>query len=273
MAYETFARRLTTLLTSGLRQVCQVTISDVSQRSYDEYIGRLESPTLMVPLTISPLTGTGTVQFSLPIALAAVDHMLGGPGGRQPVRTLTDIETSLLRGLLDQIVGVLRYALEPIVALEPTVGTIEYNPQFVQAAGAADAVVVGEFELVIGQERSPLRISLPLAALLPRLNATRRRDGTAAPEEPGAGALARLRDRVGDLPLDVALQFDAIALSPSRILALSAGDVVPLGHRVGAPLTLHAGGVRFAGAVAGKAGTRLAALVVHGPIVHPKEPA
>ncbi|MGH3494946.1 MAG: hypothetical protein ACRDQ1_17155, partial [Sciscionella sp.] len=28
MAYETFARRMTTLLTSGLRQVCPVTLSE-----------------------------------------------------------------------------------------------------------------------------------------------------------------------------------------------------------------------------------------------------
>lgn len=267
MAYETFARRLTTLLTSGLRQLCQVTVSDISQQSYDDYIGGLDSPTLITPLAIPPLAGTGTMQFSLPITLAAIDHMLGGPGGKQPVRTLTDIEATLLRGLLDQIVGVLRYAMEPIVAFEPLAGAIEYNPQFLQAAGAADAMIVGEFEMSIGQERSPLRISLPLAALLPRL-AQRPREAAAASDRSDQAAV---RERLADLPLDVSLQFEPVGLSPSRVLSLAVGDLVPLAHRVGAPLSVHAGGIRYARAVAGKAGTRLAALVVEGPSGTAKE--
>lgn len=270
MAFETFARRLTTLLTSGLRQLCHVTPTDVRQQSYDDYIGGLESPTLIVPLGIVPLPGTGTVQFSLPIALAAIDHMLGGPGGRQPTRTLTDIETSLLGGLLDQVIGVLKYALEPIVALQPTIGTVEYNPQFLQAAGASDAMIVGEFEMVIGQERSPLTISLPLASLLPRLNAQRPHDVPADANLRDA-ATKRVRERLGELPLDVSLRFDPVGLSPTRVLSLAVGDLVPLTHRVGAPLTVHAGGVRYAHAVAGKSGNHLAALVVDGPSGTPKE--
>lgn len=265
MAFETFARRLTTLLTSGLRQICQVTVSDISQQSYDDYIGGLENPTLVVPLSIAPLPGTATMQFSLPITLAAIDHMLGGPGGRQQSRTLTDIEATLLRGLLDQIMGVLRYSIEPIVPMDPVAGAIEYNPQFVQASSASDAVIVGEFEMSIGEERSPLTISLPLASLLPRLNAQRPRESSQEADEKAALAAVRLRERLSDLPLEVSLQFDQVALSPTHILTLAVDDLVPLAHRVGAPLTVHAGGVRYARAVAGKSGTRLAALVVEGP--------
>lgn len=271
MAYETFARRLTTLLTSGLREVCTVAVADIGQRSYDDYVGALESPTLMVPLAIAPLPGSGALQFSLPVALAAVDHMLGGPGGRQPTRTLTDIELGLLRGLLDQIAGVLRYALEPIVAIEPVVGAVEYTPQFLQVAGASDAMIVGEFDLAIGAEHSLLTIALPLASLLPRLNAQRPRETEAGDLAALSGAAAALRQRVGELALDVSLRFEPVVLTPARILSLAVGDVVPLTHRVGAPLTVHAGGTQYARAVAGKSGTRLAALVVSGPGASPKE--
>lgn len=271
MAYETFARGLTTLLTSGLRQLCQVSVADISQQSYDDYIGGLESSTLIAPLTIAPMPGTGTIQFSLNIALAAIDHMLGGPGGTQPARPLTEIEVGLLRGLLDQILGVLRYALEPIVAFEPIAGAIEHSPQFLQAAGAADAMIIGEFDLVIGRERSPLTIGLPLSALLPRLEAQRPRDAAASPNaEHPAGAV--LRDRLADVELAVSLQFDAVSLSPAHILSLAEGDIVPLSHQVGAPLSVHAGGTRYARAVAGRAGTRLAALVVEEPNTTVKEP-
>src|ERR1700722_17168239 len=103
MTYEAFARRLTTVLTSGLRQVCQVTVTDILQQSYDDYISGLATPTLMVPNEIAPLIGPGVREMSLPVTLAAIDHMLGGPGGQQQNRGLTDIETSLLDGLLEQM--------------------------------------------------------------------------------------------------------------------------------------------------------------------------
>ena len=273
MAGETFARRLATLLTSGLRAVSQVAVTDISQRSYDEYTGALPTPTVIAPLAIAPLPGTGTIQFELSAALAAIDHMLGGPGGAQPVRTLTDIEMSLLSGLLDQIVSVLRYALEPIVDVEPTIGPVEYNPQFVQAAGPAEAMIVIEFALTIGQERSPLSISLPLTPMLPWLDVQRPHDATADGTAARRTA-ARVREHLAELPLDVCLQFDGLALSSARVLTLAVGDLVPLPHRVGAPLSVHAGGARIARAVAGKSGTRLAALVVEGPGAgaSPKEP-
>ena len=263
MAYETFARRMTTLLTSSLRQVCQVTITDISQQSYEEYVTGLEAQTLLVPLTLPPLAGTGVLEFSLPTALTAIDHMLGGPGGQQAARTLTDIETTLIRGLLDQITHTLRYALEPIAAVTPTLGPIEYNPQFVQAAGATDAVVIGEFDLLVGNERCVMTLCFPLASLLPKLMAQRPRDGADSEDATAAAALARrLRDRLGDVPLDVSIRFAPVSLSPDRILTLAEGDLLTLDHRSGAPLTVQAGGISFGSAVAGKSGNRLAALVV-----------
>jgi flagellar motor switch protein FliM len=265
IAYETYARRLTTLLTSGLRQVCQVSVSEISQQSYEEYVTGLESQTLLVPFTAAPLAGTGVLQFSLPVALAAVDHMLGGPGGEQAARPLTDIETSLVRGLLEQMTGVLRYALEPIIAVTPVLGAIEYNPQFVQAAGATDPVVVAELEMVIGSESCRATLCMPLGPLLPVLLAQRPRAAEDDDAEGVAAAAQRVRERLGEVPLEVSVEFRPLTLSPARILTLRPGDVLSLPHRVGVPLTVRAGGTVYASAIAGKSGSRLAALIVDTP--------
>ena len=265
MAFETFARRLTTLLTSGLRQVCKVTVVDISHKSYEEYVTDLGTQTLMVPISIPPLTGTGILQFALPTALTAIDHMLGGPGGKQAPRTLTEIETTLLRGLLDQMVEALRYALEPIVAITPSIDSIEYNPQFVAAASATEAVMIGEFEMVVGTETSPMTVCLPLAPLLFKLTAHRVRADSADAALANTEMARQLRERLGDVPVDVTVRFSPVDLSPSRVLTLVEGDIVTLDHRVGAPLTVRAGGVSFAKAVAGKSGNRLAALIVQTP--------
>jgi flagellar motor switch protein FliM len=270
MAYETFSRRMTTQLTSALRQVCQVNLHEISQQSYEEYVTGLPVQTLLAPISVPPLSGTGVLEFGLPIAQAAIDHMLGGPGGPQVARPLTDIETTLVRGLLEQMVATLRYSLEPVVAVNPALGQIEYNPQFVQAASATDAVVVGEFDMLVGKESGRLTLCLPLAALLPKLSAQKIRERDEDAELAAASTAARLRERLGDVPVDVCVQFAEVPLSPQQILTLAVGDVLPLTHRVGAPLTLHAGGVAYGRAVAGKSGSRLAALVVDTP-QHPRQ--
>jgi len=271
LAYETFARRLTTVLTSGLREVCLVTVTDITQLSYDEYVGTLSTPTLMVPMSLPPLAGTAVLEMSLGVALAAIDHLLGGPGGKQQTRTLTDIETTLFRGLIDQMLSVLQYSLEPMIAIEPTAGSIEYTPQFLQAASAADAVIVAEFAMAIGKEECRLTVCIPLAPLLPRLATHRPRD--AALEDSAAAIAAatrRMRNRLSDVPLEISVRFEPVHLSPARILSLAVGDVLVLDHRVGAPLSVEASGVTFARAIAGKSGTHLAALVVGTPTELPR---
>ena len=95
-----------------------------------------------MPVEISPLR-PGALQLSVSAALAAIDQMLRpARAAAQPVRH--HIETSRAP-VIDQILGVLGYALEPVIPVEFEVGQIEYNPQFLQIATAADAVVIGEF--------------------------------------------------------------------------------------------------------------------------------
>ena len=266
MAYDTFARRMTTLLTSSLRQLCQVTHVDIEQQSYEEYVTGLEPQTLMAMLEVPPLQGTGILQFSLPIALAAIDHMLGGPGGAQLSRPLTDVEMVLVRGLLEQIVGTLQYSFESVVPIRAKLNDIEYNPQFAQAASASDSVVVAKFDMVVGSEQCRATLCLPLAQLLPRLTTHRPRgEGPDETGPAGVSAVQRLRDRLGEVPLEVNVRFTPAALSTEAILALSVGDVIPLRHRVGAPLGVEAAGETFAHAIAGRAGQRLAALIVTNP--------
>lgn len=265
MSYETFARRLTTLLTSGLRQLCQVSLIAIEHQSYEEYIANVSAPTILSVLDMGALPGTALFEFSVPTALACVDYLLGGQGGDQPVRQLTDLETTLLRGLIEQMLSVLRYALEPIVGAEPTLRTIEFNPQFVQAAGATDSVIVGSFQMKVGNQACVSTLCIPFTSLAPRLLDGRdRKAKTAAERAAGQQTAEQVRKALGGVPVQVALTFEPVTLTPAQIIGLAPGDVVPLRHRVTEPLAVESGGVTFAHALAGRQGSRLAGLVVSG---------
>lgn len=264
VTFETFARRLTTLLTSSLRQVCHVSPKDISQQTYDEFVISRETPTLIVPLSLPGIQASAVMEFSLPVALAAIDHMLGGPGGPQPERTLTDIETTLLTGLLEQIVGVFAYAMEPVAMLDPSVGAIEYNAQFVQVVPGNDVTLVALFEMRIGKESTELALCIPLAPILPKLNAQRISADKAAAAQSAASSEARvIENRLRGTSVDIAVQFESVPMATRQALELEVGDVIPLGHRVGAPLAVKVGDVTYADAVAGRAGNQLAVQITN----------
>jgi flagellar motor switch protein FliM len=262
MSYETFARRLTTLLTSGLRQICQVSLVAIEHHSYEEYIATLDPMTVLSVLDIDPLPGTAVMALSVPTALACVDHMLGGPGGDQPTRQLTDIEAGLLRGLIEQMLGVLQYASESTTGMKPTLRNIEYNPQFVQAAGASDGMIVISFDMRVGSQVCVTTLCLPFASILPRLSVGRERATTAAERLAHEHSATQVRRALGSVPVEVSVTFDSIELTPAQIGRLEPGDVISLNHRVTSPLKIESAGTTFAHALAGRQGSRLAGLVV-----------
>src|SRR5437763_8639354 len=104
IANETFARQWTTLLSSTLRAVSQVSLRKIEQFTYDEYIREIPNPSYLAVLALRPLAGTAVLHLPLPVVMAAVDRLVGGPGSaRQPRRGVTEIEASLLRTLKGRI--------------------------------------------------------------------------------------------------------------------------------------------------------------------------
>jgi flagellar motor switch protein FliM len=267
LSYETFGRRLGTLLTSGLRQLSTVNLVAIEHQTYEEYAAGLESSTLMALLDIAPLPGTAIFEMSLPTALACLDYMLGGPGGEQPTRQLTDIEASVLRTLFEQMLAVLRYATETTVGMEPVLRSIEYHPQFVQPVPAADTVIVASFEMRVGNQMCVATLCIPFSSLQPRLQIGKEGHVQTSKERAAQEHSAhQIRAAMGNVPVDVAVKFRPIQLTPQDVIALAAGDVINLNHPVSSPLSVDSGGVTFAHALAGRQGSRLAGLVIGTPM-------
>jgi flagellar motor switch protein FliM len=264
LGFDGFARQATTVFTSSLRTVCQVSLNTIEQRSYAEYVDSLDASTYLTLFSADPMPGLGVLEIPLAATMACVDHMLGGPGhGDQPERPLTEIESGVIGGLIERLLGEMRYSLAPLVPLDPAVTGVEYSPQFAQVAGAADVMVVSSFDLRIDERQHRVTVCLPFSGLLPHLAAA------AAPAPASdrervkrAEAAERLQARFETVPLDVAVRFRTTRLGPDALAELKPGDVVRLNHPGSAPLDVTVDDTTFAHATAGAQGQRLAALIV-----------
>ena len=261
---ETFARQFANVLASTLRAVSHVTLTSVEQLTYDEYIRSTEAPTYLAILSLDPLPGAGILHLPLSVAMSAVDRLLGGSGaGSYPNRPLTDIESGLVRGLTQRILRELSYAFESLVSIDAQLVVQESNPQFAQIAAPTEMVVVATFDMRIGEQTGQASLCLPFSSLQNVLDGFvgKSHFGGQGPEQRNEAA-ERLAQRLQHADVDVSVAFNPITLSSGDIVGLAPGDVVPLQHRVDAPLTVRVAGLPCYAAVAGRKGKRLACLVV-----------
>lgn len=262
---ETFARQFTTVLSTALRSVCQVSMTAVGPQTYDEYIRDVPNPSYLAVLGLAPLSGSALFHIPLPVVMAAVDRLLGGSAeGTMPSRALTDIEASLIRDLLVRVLRELSYAFESLVTgLDPEVRLQESNPQFAQVAAATDMVVVCDFDIRIGAQHGRASLCIPFSSLQPVLDEVGERAGADAQTGvDAAGVRSALSDRLGGARVPVSIRFAEITLSSAEIVELRAGDVIPLHHPVESPLTVSVDGVDRFTAVPGRRGQRMACVVV-----------
>jgi flagellar motor switch protein FliM len=266
IVFEQYARSCSTLLTTRLRAVSNVSLLAIEQLTYDEYIGTLTSPTVVGAVTVAPLPGQILLELPLSTAMASIDHMLGGPGGSQPARQLTDVEVPLLRGLFERMLGELRYGFEQLVDITPRLGALEYNPQFIRAAAPSDPVVVASFEMKVGAEETVASVCLPFTTILPVLRHDKQDEKLSEAEQAmRRNAQQKIGSSLSTAPIDVAIRFRPVRMRTNDIVDLRPGDVVALSHPTAAPLMITVNDTTFGYAVPGNQGSRLACLVVPPP--------
>lgn len=264
MVYETVARQWGTVLGSELGAQCQVVFAGVEQRSYDDYVSSLPSPNLLAVFQPEPHPGAGFLQVSPETGFTAIERMLGGAGGAQPERVLTEIETQLVVRVVERLLGELRYGLAAVAELRPALKALEFNPQFVQVAAATDLYIVATFTITIGGSSAPATVALPAPVLAMRSSdATQDDPATRASRARARSAMTSL---VHDVPVEVAVRFVPRSLSSVQLLNLRAGDVVRLDHPVDRPLDVVSAGVVCARGVAGAQGARAACLITDSAI-------
>jgi flagellar motor switch protein FliM len=259
---ETFARQLSTVLSTTLRAVVYARVVAVRQVTYDEYVRGLPNPSLLAVLGFRDLPGSGVFQLPMGVVMSVIDRLLGGAGGReQPSRALSDIETGLIRGVVVQVARELTYAFESIAPVHAEVTGLESNTQFLQLAPPADPMVATEVELRIGDQVATATMCLALATLKPVLAAVDP-SASAGAAGPRDAAARTVESRLQEVEVDVRVAFREVTLTSSEVFSLAVGDVVPLHHPVEEPLVVAVDDTRVAAARPGSSGKRIACQVV-----------
>jgi flagellar motor switch protein FliM len=266
IAFETYARQASTVMTSALRTVCTFTLISGEQLTYAEYIETLPETSYLTLFTIDPIQQPAMLYMPLAATMSCVDHLLGGPGtADQPERPPTDLQRAVAGGLVERLVAEVRYAFASLVPVTPEVVGVEYSPQLAQEAAAADTMVVARMIHQQGDAEHDVSLCLSFNGLLPYISANASDVVSEREQAKRAEASARLAAGFQDVPVEVGVRFRGTTADPVDLADLAVGDVVRLRHPAEAPLDVTAADVVFAHATPGSHGNRLACLIVAPP--------
>jgi flagellar motor switch protein FliM len=274
IAQEAFARQATTILTTFLRAGARLELVSIEQFSYDDYLATLPNTVFITTFTLEPLAGKGLLAYPLDMAMAIVDHMLGGSGkAQQPNRPMTAMESAITHHLLSRLLFEFSQAFATVTQIQPALNGFEYNPQLAQAASGSDTVMVATFDMAVGSREGEATLVLPFSSFAAALNnaASPQLSETAlAKRKRAAEALAA---RLNLVPVDVSVRFAPLTVSSSDLLSLAVGDVLLLRHPPDSPLEVTTNDVTFAYAIASNHRRRLAAAIVPTPHAAAKDTA
>lgn len=256
LAFETLARQWGTQLTAKLRVVSQVTHESVAMQTYDDYVACLPPATTMVLCEAEGHSARAVIQLPAADLLNWISHMLGSPVATEaPERSFTRIEQNLVRVLITEALEDLHYSLGVLLQVPLAVAAIHHNSQFAQAAAKSQIVIVARLRVRVGERVALATVVVPAEMLLPQLGETN-------PRGPVENAAELLGEAIAGVPVDVALALEPSFVTPSTILDLAVGDVLPLPHPVDRPFELTVDGRRLGTAAAGTRSGRIAAVVV-----------
>jgi len=260
MMHETFARLTTTALSAQLRALVGVHVGSVDQLSYEEFIRSIPNPTTLAVVNMDPLKGSAVLEIDPGITFTIIDRLFGGPGEPTKIsRELTDIEMSVMEGIIVRILGNLREAWSSVIDLRPRLGNIETNTQFAQIVPPNDMVVLITLETKVGDVEGMTNLCIPYITIEPiisKLSATYwyssiRRGG----DEENRSIIQERLDMV-NIPLRC--EVAELELPISDVLNIQVGDVVRLvGASIKSEMTIKVGDRKKFRCRPGKIGNRL----------------
>ncbi len=230
MMHETFARLTTTSLSAQLRTLVHVHVASVDQLTYEEFIRSIPSPTTLGVINMDPLKGSSILEIDPSITFTIIDRLFGGSGEATKMnRELTDIELSVIEGIIVRVLGNLRESWSNVIDLRPRLGNIETNPQFAQIVPPNDMVVLITLETKVGDVEGMTNFCIPYITIEPIISKLSAQYWYSSIRK---GATREnfniLKDRISEMNVDVVAQLGNVEVAMRDVIGLQEGDIIKL---------------------------------------------
>ncbi|MCX6059003.1 MAG: flagellar motor switch protein FliM [Chloroflexi bacterium] len=242
LVHEDLSERLTTSLPTFLRTNVRPRLVLMEQGRFHDFLKDFPDHTLFHLISLAPLPGHMVLTLSLNVSYLILEQRLGGKiEGRFTERTLTEIDQSLLRGMVEHMLGDVKSAWSKVVSLEPSLEDSTINQHWVQMMMGNERVLLIAIEINIQGVTGTMSIFIPFNTLKPIADVLNPHIWIAGRKEKQQDPIAR----------QAAIQTMMKAIIPIKVILgnaeltlkdlanLSIGDVIELDQNIDNPLVVQ----------------------------------
>ena len=242
LVHEDLCERLTTSLPTFLRTNVRPHLIHLEQGRFHDFIKDFPQSTLFHIISLAPLPGHMVLTMSLNMSYLILEQRLGGKiEGRFTEHLLTEIDQSLLRGLVEHMLGDIKGAWSKVVSLEPSLEDSTVNQHWVQMMMGNERVLLLTIEVIIQGVTGTMSLFIPFNTLKPITNVLNphiwisgRKEQQQDPVARQAAVQSMMR---AVIPMKVILGNADITLK--NLLSLAVGDVIELDSNIDNPMIVQ----------------------------------
>jgi len=236
--HENYARTLANFLSAYLRAPVQIQLASVSQVTYEEFVFSLPVPTLVTIFKMNEDLGSAMLETNPSFVFPIIDIVFGGTGQiPKDFREFTDIEIMVMKQINSYLLDNLRYIWEDVVPLQPTVETMDVNPQFNQMFASTETVILLTFSCQIKESDGLINLCIPyitLEKIIPRL--TSQYWFKQATRELSSFNEKVVLEQVGEIETDLSVILGRTMVTLDDFLQFREGDIIQLSQLEGEDL-------------------------------------
>ena len=263
LMHDFLARNLASSLGAYLRAYVTVSLVSVEQLSFGEFLQYLPTPTCISSIGMRPMEANSVLELNPSLVFPMLDVLLGGTGASdvEDSREITEIERSIVVGVIRIVLHDLREAWAPVAELNFTIEATETQPQLMQILSPNEAIVAIGFEITMGESRGMMNFGIPsilvkmMGQKFEQQWSIRRRSST----KTGRDRMLSLVQRV---PVGMDSRIEGAKLSVQNLLELKKGDVISLDIPARRPVEVQVSSKpKFLGEIVTSGNTR--AVLIH----------
>ena len=248
MIHESFARQMTTVLSTLIRSIVSAEIASVEQLAYEEFVNYMVQPTVIGLIEMHPFEGSMLIEINPSLVFTIIDRMLGGRGTFSGnIRELTDIEKTVIERVIMRILELLEDSWSTVVDVRFRFESMESNPFFVQICSPSDMVLVVIMKLRVSDVEGMVSLCFPYFLIEPIMDRLSSQQWFASISHKGDEEVRNwLNNSMMKVNMPMAMELGHTVLSLADVYALQSGDVIKLDEMKDAEIDVRVGNqIRF----------------------------
>ena len=238
--HDRFARNVSSSISAYLRTVVEVSLEDIAQITYSDFLGSVSDPTCYAAISLKPLDGLAALEIGPNLVFPMIDRLLGGAGRQMTgVRPMTEIERNIIQGILKLVGDNLCESWRPVYPIEFSITSTETNPHMVQITAPNEMVVRFQFQVRMRDLQAKLHLAIPTMLLDPIIHIFDQEEYSTRKIIRDATLLHLLRG----IPVNVTISTVETSFPLQALMSLQVGDTLVLDQRQDSPVVLKVAGI------------------------------